>query len=61
MKLGEIQSAPLFVFWGLWERPTAPYRPVHGTVKEKISVLGSGFEKSRFSVAPYRDPQFGPF
>ena len=31
MKLGNTQSPPLFVFWGLWERPTTPRRPVPGT------------------------------
>jgi hypothetical protein len=36
MKLGETQSPPLFGFWGLWERPTTPRRPVPGTNKENF-------------------------
>jgi hypothetical protein len=36
MKLGETQSPLLFGFWGLWERPTTPRRPVPGTNRENF-------------------------
>ena len=61
MELGEIQASSILRFGGLSGRPAIPRRPVHGTVHEKISLVGSGFEKSRFLAVLDRELQSGSF